>query len=349
MIVVTEPTATEAQVEHICERLKELGLKPHISRGEHLTIIGCIGEEARHHADTMRAIPGVARVLAVEKPYKLASREFSATDTVVDVGAAGIGGASIEVIAGPCSVEGREMILETAEAARRFGAGLLRGGAFKPRSSPYSFRGLQKEGLEFLAEARERTGLPVVTEVLDTRHVELVADYADVLQIGARNMQNFALLSLVGETNLPVLLKRGLSATVQDLLLAAEYVLERGNSQLMLCERGIRTFATGTRNTFDLNAIPLLKRETHLPVIADPSHATGRRDLVAPVAFAAVSAGADAIMVEIHPDPERALSDGEQSLTFEGFESMMGRLAVFAQAVGRPLRLEASPVDAARP
>ncbi|MFQ5679636.1 MAG: 3-deoxy-7-phosphoheptulonate synthase [Gemmatimonadota bacterium] len=337
MIVVTEPTATAAQVEHICERIEELGLRPHISRGEHLTIIGCIGEEARRYAAVLRAIPGVARVLSVEKRYKLASREFAAADTVVQVGTAAMGGAAVQVIAGPCSVEGRQMILETAAAARRAGAGLLRGGAFKPRTSPYSFRGLREEGLEFLAEARERTGLPVVTEVLDTRHVELVARYADVLQIGARNMQNFALLSLVGEAELPVLLKRGLSATTQDLLLAAEYVLERGNSAVMLCERGIRTFETGTRNTFDLNAIPLLKRETHLPVVADPSHATGDRELVAPVAFAAVSAGADAIMVEVHPDPERALSDGDQSLTFEGFERLMTRLAAFAAASGRSL------------
>ncbi|MFQ5690092.1 MAG: 3-deoxy-7-phosphoheptulonate synthase [Gemmatimonadota bacterium] len=337
MIVVVQPGASGAQIEHICGRVEELGLRPHISAGEHQTIIGCVGEEARRFADTLRAIPGVERVLSVEKPYKLASREFAAADTVVEIGEARVGARRLEVIAGPCSVEGREMLHSTARAVKGAGARLLRGGAFKPRTSPYSFRGLQGEGLEILAEAREQTGLPIVTEVLDTRRAEIVAEVADVLQVGARNMQNFALLTLVGEMRKPVLLKRGMSARVKDLLLAAEYILDRGNPHVMLCERGIRTFETATRNTFDLNAIPLLKRETHLPVIADPSHATGVRDLVAPVAFAAVAAGADGLMLEVHPNPERALSDGIQSLTFDGFRSLMERLRTFAEAAGRQL------------
>jgi len=346
MILVTRPGATEAEIRHICERVQELGLVPHVSRGEHHTIIGCIGEETRRHVGTLRALPGIESALSVEKPYKLAAREFAATGTEVQVRDVTVGGARVEVIAGPCSVESADVLDETARAVADAGAGLLRGGAFKPRTSPYSFRGLGKKGLELLAEAREKTGLPVVTEVLDTRQVGLVSEYADVLQVGARNMQNFALLTEVGQSDKPVLLKRGMSARLQDLLLAAEYVLASGNTNVMLCERGIRTFETAMRNTFDLGAIAWLKRETHLPVIADPSHACGVRDLVAPLAFAAVAAGADGLMVEVHPDPERALSDGDQSLTPAQFASLMRRLDAFARAAGRVLRAPAEAREA---
>ena len=337
MIIVTRKGVTDAELDHIRERVEALGLRTHVSRGESRTIIGCIGDEERLQAVPLRALPGVEAVHEVMKPYKLAAREFSAGPTRIPLGATEMGGEEIVVIAGPCSVEGREMLERTARHVREHGARGLRGGAFKPRTSPYSFRGLEEEGLEILASVREETGLPVVTEVMDTRQVELVASYADVLQIGARNMQNFALLSEVGRLHRPVLLKRGMSSTVKDLLLAAEYVMSQGNMHVMLCERGIRTFETATRNTFDLAAIPVLKRETHLPVIADPSHAGGRRELVEPLARAAVAAGADGLMVEVHPDPEMAVSDGEQSLTFEEFETMMRNVRPFAEAAGRSL------------
>ncbi|MDX1568720.1 MAG: 3-deoxy-7-phosphoheptulonate synthase, partial [Longimicrobiales bacterium] len=289
-------------------------------------------------------IPGVEEVHPVMKPYKLASREFVARDTRIPLGAGELGGDEFFVIAGPCSVEGTDMMEKTAEAVGRAGARAVRGGAFKPRTSPYSFDGLAEEGLEILADVRERTGLPVVTEVMDTRQVELVAGYADVLQIGARNMQNYNLLTEVGRLHRPVLLKRGMSATLKELLLAAEYVMKQGNPNVILCERGVRTFGNETRNTFDLAAIPVLKKETHLPVIADPSHAGGRRDLVAPLTYAAVAAGADGLIVEVHPSPEDALSDGEQSLTISEFESLMEGVKPFVQAAGRvlaPQRAEA--------
>jgi 3-deoxy-7-phosphoheptulonate synthase len=282
-------------------------------------------------------MPGVDAVHAVTRPYKLAALEFSAGPTRIALGDVEVGGEPIVVIAGPCSVEGEAMLMETASAVRAAGAQALRGGAFKPRTSPYSFRGMEAEGLELLARARTVSGLPVVTEVMDTRQVEVIAGYADVLQVGARNMQNFALLTEVGRVHRPVLLKRGLSSTIKDLLLAAEYVMKQGNMNVILCERGIRTFETATRNTFDVSAIPVLKQETHLPVVADPSHAGGRRDLVAPLAYAAVAAGADGLIVEVHPRPEEALSDGEQSLDFAQFETLMKRLAPFARAAGRSL------------
>jgi 3-deoxy-7-phosphoheptulonate synthase len=274
------------------------------------------------------------------KPYKLAWREFSADPTVVHVGdraATSIGGRALAIIAGPCSVEGRDMLRQTAHAVRGAGAGLLRGGAFKPRSSPYAFQGLGEAALRMLAEVRAETGLPIVTEVMDTRQVELVAEHADVLQVGARNMQNFSLLSELGRVQRPVLLKRGLSATIQELLMAAEYVMAHGNRDVILCERGIRTFETATRNTLDVAAIPVLKAETHLPVLVDPSHAGGRASLVAPLSFAAIAAGADGLMVEVHPDPERALSDGDQSLTPDAFAAFMRALRPFAAAAGREL------------
>ena len=337
MIIVTRLGVTDEELDHIRERVEAAGLRTHISRGERLTVIGCIGDEERLESVPLMTLPGVEAVHRVMKPYKLASREFSAAATRIPLGAAELGGNEITVMAGPCSVEGSEMLRATAVAVRDAGARGLRGGAFKPRTSPYSFRGLGEQGLRILAEVRAETGLPVVTEVMDTRQVELVAGYADVLQIGARNMQNFSLLSEVGRLHRPVLLKRGMSATVMDLLLAAEHVMSQGNMNVILCERGIRTFETATRNTMDVAAIPVLKRETHLPVIADPSHAGGYRPLVAPLAFAAVAAGADGLLVEVHPDPEHASSDGEQSLTFTEFRELMAALRPVAEAVGRTL------------
>ncbi len=337
MIIVTRKGVTAEELDHIRERVESYGLRTHVSRGEERTIIGCVGdEEALRHVPLL-SIPGVEAVHEVLKPYKLASREFAAEPTRVPLRDAELGGRALVVIAGPCSVEGREMLEATAHRVQAAGARALRGGAFKPRTSPYSFRGLGEEGLRILADVRAETGLPVVTEVMDTRQVELVASYADVLQIGARNMQNFNLLTEVGRLQRPVLLKRGMAATIKDLLLAAEYVMSQGNPHVILCERGIRTFGTETRNTFDLAAIPVLKRETHLPVIADPSHAGGRRHLVAPLSYAAVAAGADGLMVEVHPDPATATSDGDQSLDFDEFDAMMSGLAAFAEAAGRTL------------
>jgi len=337
MIIVTKMDVTQDQLDHIRERVEAFGLRTHVSRGEHRTIVGCVGDEGLLQNIPLLSIPGVETVHEVLKPYKLASNDFAAVPTRVQLGEVEIGGADVVVIAGPCSVEGRDMLGATARRVKQAGARALRGGAFKPRTSPYSFRGMGEDGLKLLAEVRAETGLPVVTEVMDTRQVDLVAAYADVLQIGARNMQNYSLLMEVGRLRRPVLLKRGMAATVKDLLLAAEYVMSQGNTNVILCERGIRTFETATRNTFDLAAIPVLKRETHLPVVADPSHAGGRRDLVAPLAFAAVAAGADGLMIEVHPDPETATSDGDQSLDFAEFDLLMERLGLFAHAAGRGL------------
>jgi 3-deoxy-7-phosphoheptulonate synthase len=342
MIIVTRPGITPDELDHIRERIERLGLRTHISRGEHRTIVGCIGDEELLRNVPLLAIPGVEEVLPVLKPYKLASRDFMASPTRVRVGDATFGDPFFTVIAGPCSVEGRDMVFRTAEMVRRQGARVLRGGAFKPRTSPYSFRGQGQAALEILAEVRAVCGMPVVTEVLDPRHVELVAEHADMLQIGTRNMQNFALLTEVGRVQRPVLLKRGMAATVTDLLLAAEYIMSQGNMQVVLCERGIRTFDSSVRNTFDVAAIPVLRRETHLPVIADPSHAAGRREYVPALAFAAAAAGADGIMVEVHPEPETALSDGEQSLTPDAFGSLMRRLTAFVRAAGRELEVDGS-------
>ena len=338
MIIVTRPGASEADVDHIRERVEALGLRTHVSRGEQRTIIGCIGDEALMRELPLLAMPAVESVLPVLKPYKLASREFAAGATIVKVGDAAFGGSEIQVIAGPCAVEGAEMMHDTARAVRAAGARLLRGGAFKPRTSPYSFRGLGQQALEILAEVRRIHGMPIVTEVMDTRQVELIAQHVDMLQIGARNMQNFELLSEVGRVHRPVLLKRGMSATINDLLLAAEYIMSQGNMHVVLCERGIRTYETATRNTFDVAAIPVLKRETHLPVIADPSHGGGRRDLVAPLAYAAIAAGADGLLIEVHPEPDKAFSDGEQSLTIGEFKTLMDNVERFAQLLGRRVR-----------
>ncbi len=338
MIIVTRPDATEEDIDRIRERVEALGVRTHLSRGAHHCVIGCVGDEEPVAELPLRSMPGVEAVHPVMKPYKLAAREFVAEPTEIPLGDGVVGGSRFTVVAGPCSVEGREMLSATAKAVRDAGAHALRGGAFKPRTSPYSFRGLGMEGLELLAEVRREDGLPVVTEVMDTRQVEVVAEHADLLQIGARNMQNFALLSEVGRVQRPVLLKRGMSATVEDLVLAAEYVMRQGNTHVILCERGIRTFETATRNTMDLGAIPILKRETHLPVLADPSHAGGLRELVAPLGYGAAAAGADGLMVEVHPEPAAALSDGDQSLTFPGFRSFMEGLERFVVAAGRTLR-----------
>jgi len=335
MIIVTKKGVTQDQIDHIRERIESLGLRTHMSQGEHRTVIGCVGDEAVLQHVALLSIPGVEAAHQVLKPYKLASKEFAAAPTQVTLGDTSLGGKDIVVIAGPCSVEGGNMLASTARHIQAAGARALRGGAFKPRSSPYSFQGMGEDGLKILSDVRSQTGLPVVTEVMDTRQVDLVASYADVLQIGARNMQNYSLLTEVGRLRRPVLLKRGMSATLKDLLLAAEYVMSQGNSNVILCERGIRTFTTETRNTFDLAAIPVLKRETHLPVIADPSHAGGRRHLVAPLAYAAIAAGADGLMVEVHPDPETATSDGDQSLDFQEFDELMDGLRPFVAAAGR--------------
>jgi 3-deoxy-7-phosphoheptulonate synthase len=285
--------------------------------------------------ETLVLMPGVEDVVPISKPYKLASREFQPHDTVIKVGNVSIGGNEIVVMAGPCAVETEDQVISTARAVKAAGASILRGGAFKPSTSPYSFRGLGEEGLKILAKAKEETGLPLVTEVLTPADVELVVKYADILQVGARNMQNFTLLDEVGKTKKPVLLKRGMSATIQEWLLAVEYVLSQGNRQVILCERGIRTFETYTRNTLDISAIPSIQKLCHLPIIADPSHGTGRRELVAPLALAAVAAGADGLLIEVHPSPDTALKDGAQSLTFEHFEEFMAQLVPVAASVGR--------------
>jgi len=342
MIIITRVDITDEELDHIRERVEAAGLHTHLSRGERRTIIGCIGDEARLAEVPLRSLPGVESVMPVLKPYKLASKEFSASSTLVRVGSnATIGSDVLTVIAGPCSVENRAMLHETAYAVQSAGATILRGGAFKPRSSPYSFQGLGKQALELLAEVRAETGLPVVTEVLDTRDVDIVAEHADMMQVGARNMQNFALLSELGRVQRPVLLKRGLSATISELLMSAEYIMAHGNHQVVLCERGIRTYERATRNTLDVSAIPVLKRETHLPVIVDPSHAGGDAELVAPLAFAAVAAGADGLIIEVHPDPESALSDGDQSLNPGAFAALMDRIGAFAAAAGKTFEVPA--------
>ncbi len=336
MIVVMKPQASAKHVAEVISRIDHEGYIPHLSEGEERTIIGIVGESSNVlKQDTFEIMSGVYKVVRVSTPYKLASREFRPQDTHVPLNGSIMGGEKVLVIAGPCSVEDRSMIIETACAVKEAGATALRGGAFKPRTSPYSFQGHGEKGLQWLAEAREATGLPIVTEVMDPALVPLVTQYADVLQIGARNMQNFALLNAAGESLHPVLLKRGMSSTMEDLLMAAEYVLSHGNRNVMLCERGIRTFEKYTRNTFDLNAIPVLKHLTHLPVVADPSHAVGKREYVEALSRAAVAAGADGLIVEVHPTPEEAMSDGRQSLSVDGFKDMMDRIKLIAEAVGR--------------
>ncbi len=337
MIVVLKASATPEDVRKVVERIESFGLKAHVSEGAERTIIGAIGDERILVDQTLESLPGVEKVVPILKPYKLVSREFQNNDTVIDVNGLKIGGKKIHVMAGPCSVESREQVLAAAVPVKEAGATFLRGGAFKPRTSPYTFQGLGEEGLGHLAHARELTGLPVITEVLDPRDLELVYRYTDILQIGARNMQNFKLLTEVGKLNKPVLLKRGLSATVQELLLSAEYIAAEGNQKIILCERGIRTYETETRNTLDLSAVPLLKQSSHLPVFVDPSHATGRWDLVAPMALAGIAAGADGLLIEVHSNPEVALSDGPQSLKPQKFAALMNDLKKVAKALGREI------------
>jgi 3-deoxy-7-phosphoheptulonate synthase len=338
MIIVMQQHADPKNIEAVVKRVEELGYKVHLSRGEARTIIGIIGaDEHKLQTETFEAMDGVEKTMRVMQPFQVASRDFTASNTIINVNGVEIGGNRVIVMAGPCSVESREMVLETAHAVKEAGGAILRGGAYKPRSSPYSFQGMGEEGLRYLAEAREQTGLPVVTEVMGTDEIDLIGDYTDIYQVGARNTQNYSLLKALGKTRKPVFLKRGMSSTIQELLMSAEYILAGGNMQVMVGERGIRTYETATRFTFDVNAIPVLKELTHLPVVADPAHGTGKSSLVSPIARAAVAAGADSIMVEVHPNPAKALSDGAQSLSFERFAAMMKELRPVAEAVGRTL------------
>ncbi len=337
MIIVLKPHATEAEIAQVIKKIESFGLAAHVSKGTERTIIGAIGDERILQERPLEAFPFVEKVLPILKPYKLASREFRPEGSVVSVGGVLVGGQQVVVMAGPCAVEGREMLLETARFVKAAGGHILRGGAYKPRTSPYAFQGLGEEGLKYLAEARQETGLPIVTELMDAREAPVVYECADLIQIGARNMQNFKLLKEVGCRRKPVLLKRGMSSTVKELLLAAEYIMSEGNYDVILCERGIRTFEDATRNTLDLSAVPLIKSLSHLPVVVDPSHGTGKRDLVSPMALAAVAAGADGIMVEVHPRPEEALSDGPQALLPTTFATLMDDLSRVARAVGRTL------------
>lgn len=337
MVIVMKKEATSAQIANVAARVEQWGCRVHLSEGDERTIIGVIGNGRPLERAPIERMDGVERTVPILRPFKLASRDFHPQDTVVSINGCQVGGKQLIVMAGPCAVESRDQLLETAHAVKEAGAQILRGGAFKPRTSPYSFQGLGEKGLRLLAEAREETGLPVVTEVMDPQLVPLVTTYADILQIGARNMQNYALLHAAGEAQRPVLLKRGMMSTIEELLMAAEYILSHGNSRVILCERGIRTFEQYTRNTVDISAVPLLKQLSHLPVIVDPSHGTGKWKLVEPVSLAAVAAGADGLMIEVHPRPEEALSDGAQSLKPERFSELMYRLRPVAEAVGRAL------------
>lgn len=339
-IIVLSRDATEKQLAHIVKKLESRGLQANVSKGTERTIIGVIGDTSKvteEEENAIRVMPGVEDVMRILKPFKLASRDFKAEDTTINVRGNVIGGKKIQVFAGPCAVENKTILMNIAEKIKDAGATFIRGGAFKPRTSPYSFQGLGEEGLKYLADVRKKTGLPVVTELMDPRDMEVISKYADIIQIGARNMQNFRLLLEVGGSRKPVLLKRGLSATIKEWLMAAEYVMSRGNESVILCERGIRTFETATRNTLDLSAVPVLKKLTHLPVVVDPSHGVGKWDLVAPMSKAAVAAGADGLIIEVHTNPEEALSDGEQSLRPDAFRKLMKELKPIAAAVGREI------------
>ncbi len=337
MIVVMKHNASAADIDAVVRQIEARGYKAHLSQGTERTIIGVVGDDRPIQSHNFEMLPGVEQVVRILQPFKLASRDFHPTNTVIDVRGVEIGGPRLAVIAGPCSVESRTQLLETAHAVKEAGADLLRGGAFKPRTSPYSFQGMGEDGLELLAEAREETGLPIITEVMSPEAVPLIAKYTDVLQIGARNMQNFPLLTAAGKTRVPVFLKRSMMGTIQETLMAAEYVLSGGNRQVMICERGIRTFETATRNTLDINAIALLKQWTHLPIFGDPSHGTGRWEIIAPVAKACLAAGADGLMIEVHPHPAEAMSDGAQSLKPEKFAALVRELKVLAPALGRTM------------
>lgn len=337
MIIVMGPGHTEEQLKAVTDRIEQLGYSTHLSRGVERTIVGCVGHEDKTPLQSLEQMEGVEAVIPILRPYKLASREFKAEDTVVDVDGVPVGGEALVVIAGPCSVESADQIMTTAKAVKKAGARMLRGGAYKPRTSPYAFQGLEEDGLKMMRDAKDETGLKIVTEIVSVNDVDLLLKYVDVLQVGARNCQNYALLRAVGQSRMPVLLKRGMQATIQEFLMAAEYILNEGNYKVILCERGIRTFENETRFTFDLNAVPVLKRLTHLPVICDPSHATGKWRLVTPMARAAVAAGCDGLIIEVHPDPHNAQSDGAQSLKPEKFEHCMGEIRKMAQAVDRRL------------
>ncbi len=338
MIIVLKPNATKQEVDHVMEKIEKLGLKPWLSEGVERKIIGVIGEEDILRVQPLEGIPGVEKVMPILKPYKLASLEYKATPSEINVGGGvTIGGKKIVVMAGPCSVEGRKSLLDTASDVKKAGATILRGGAFKPRTSPYSFQGLGEEGLKYMAEARDKTGLLVVTELMDVRNIDLMVKYADIIQIGARNMQNFDLLKEVGKVRKPVLLKRGIAATIKEFLMSAEYILAGGNPDVILCERGIRTFDDFTRFTLDITAVPSVKSLSHLPIIIDPSHACGKWGMVPALSYAAIAAGADGLMVEVHPSPEDAFSDGSQSLLPKKFEDMMKDVSKVAKAVGRTL------------
>jgi len=322
-----EENATEEEIKNVIQKVEEVGFKAHPDKGENHTIVGVVGEGDREYIlSNIETFPGVERVVEITQPFKLASRTFKSKDSIYDIGGIKIGGENFLTIAGPCAVESKKQVLETALFLKEKGIKFLRGGAYKPRTSPYSFQGLKEEGLKILKEVSEETGLKIVTEVMDTREVDLVSKYADVLQIGTRNMQNFSLLKEVGKLNKPVLLKRGLSATYKEFLMSAEYIISEGNNQVILCERGIRTFTDETRNTLDISAIPVIKRYSHLPIIIDPSHASGDWRYVAPLSKAAVAAGADGLIIEVHPDPQNALSDGKQSLNFEQFSELMDQI-----------------------
>jgi len=338
MIVILKPGVTEEQIQHIVAKAEKLGLKAHISRGVERTIVGFIGPEDVLRVTPLEVFPGVETVMPVLSPYKLVSREFKKENSVIKIkDGVTVGDKKLAIIAGPCAIENRDQLLSVAQKVKSLGATLLRGGAFKPRTSPYDFQGLGEEGLKYLKEAGDLTGLPTVTEVMDVRQVELISRYADVLQIGARNMQNFALLKEIGMTQKPVLLKRGLSATIKEFLMSAEYIVSNGNFNVILCERGIRTFETATRNTLDINAIGVVKQNSHLPILVDPSHATGHWGLVTGAALAAVAAGADGLIIEVHENPEEALSDGVQSLIPEKFAALLQQLKTVAEAVSRKL------------
>ncbi len=337
MIVLMKRDATLKQIGGIIKKIEALGLKPHMSEGAEKTIIGVVGDKRRISKETFAILPGVESTVPILKPFKLASREFKPEKTIVRFNGTEIGGEKVAVIAGPCAIETYDQVLQAAESAKRAGASILRGGAFKPRTSPYSFQGLGEEGLKILKSVGEKVGLSVITEVMTPELADLVADYVDILQVGARNIQNFSLLEKMGGMSKPVLLKRGMMSTVEELLMSAEYIMASGNRNVILCERGIRTFEKYTRNTLDLSSVPVIQHMSHLPVIVDPSHATGERYLISPVSLGAVASGADGLMIEIHPDPDSALCDGYQSLPLPDFEAMMVKLKSVAEAVGRSI------------
>ncbi len=337
MIVVMKVDSTDSDVTNVIKRIESMGLRSHLSKGVEHTIIGVLGQTFPELKDMLETLPGVEEIIPISKPFKLASREFQPQDTIINVNGITIGGKEIVIMAGPCAVENEQQIMDTARVVKAAGASILRGGAFKPSTSPYHFRGLGEEGLRLLKQVGKAVGMPIITEVMSPVDVELVASHADILQVGTRNMQNFNLLEAVSKTGKPVLLKRGLAATAQELLLAAEYILALGNKKLMLCERGIRTFETYTRNTMDISVIPIIEKVSHLPIIADPSHGTGKWYLVAPMTLAAIAAGADGVMIEVHPAPDLALKDGPQSLTFDNFRKLMEQLKPVVAAVGRDL------------